>query len=148
MGFIATQVKSVLSKALVRYAGELKLQPKDVQIMIGSSDEEGTPIYKLLHNFKPIRDLTFRQILNVKVDMLGREMLATPVLQKSLVQAASENDASVKNIRYIILTQSTEMDEKKVKLIPFIYNGSKHVKKVTVEYIVNEDESELEAMGN
>jgi hypothetical protein len=161
MGFVSTTVKDTLKEALVRFAKKHGAIPSQISIVIGwhvdKEKNEEKLSFILMKDWKKVEDLTFKQVANIgKVDLLGREYLATPVLQKSLKHFAQQYETQPEKISFMICTGDKELDERKLRLQCFIYkennplmrkrkksDGVKEDCLITVEEILGEEEIEL-----
>jgi hypothetical protein len=77
---IQKTTSEIMLKAIKNFAKEFEVAETKTQLMIQSSDEQCTPTYKVLVDNKVKKEVTFNQILNVKLDFLGREIIATPFI--------------------------------------------------------------------
>tara|TARA_Y100001937_G_scaffold114117_2_gene163515 strand:+ start:8290 stop:8697 length:408 start_codon:yes stop_codon:yes gene_type:complete len=128
---IENQTKKVMLNAITNYAKEYSVEEVELQLMIKSSDNEGTPMYQVLVNNKVKKQVTFNEILNVKIDFLGREVIATPFIKGSLRKLQREHNCNFEDIN--ILIYKRESDKSK----PFLYffEGTKAVKPIGFDYI-------------
>lgn len=73
----------IMLGGIVKYAKLYEQDKKDVQIRLSKVDG-GKIKYEMCANWQPKETVTFKNILNKKIDILQYEALATPVLLKSL----------------------------------------------------------------
>jgi hypothetical protein len=71
-------ITKIFTKACHRYGKEFGVEPKDVQLLLKRGDD--AMVYKICTNFAPIREVTFDELLDVDIDFMMREMIATPSL--------------------------------------------------------------------
>lgn len=129
---IEKQTKKIMSSAIDRYAKEYQKELKDVQLMI-KCDNEATPYYQLLIDNKFEKDITFNEVLDVKVDFLGREHIVAPFISKSLRKLQKETDCKVEEINILIYKKvSTET------LSLYFFINTKPIKPITFEFIFEE----------
>lgn len=107
MSYIVDKVKGTMNNALSNFSKELNVPVTDVSIVITTNDEsEGTPIYELYKREENknalIKEITFNEILNVKIDFQGREQMAAPFLAETLKRMAKETDCSPKDIELMV----------------------------------------------
>lgn len=133
---VIQQVKNVMSGAILRFSDEFQNSPKSVQLLIYSEDLEGNPSYKVLNQYKPIKKITFNEILGVKIDFLMREAIATPFLKNAIVRLSKEIGATTKDVN--IMIQSA--DEKAENLLLHLYNDKKFVKQISFAHIFGEED--------
>ena len=132
---IITQTKSVMANALMRYANENNTDYTQSQILICSDSPECTPSYKILKNHKILKDVTFNDLLNVKIDFLGRELVATPFIKNCIKRITKENSCNFNEVN--VLVYSKDQECKKIKLYLFI--GTTPTKEITFDYLFGED---------
>ena len=77
---VEKQTQTILSKAIERYAKENEVSNERVQLLIYTDNPDLEPKYKVLLDNKPLKEVSFNEILNVKLDFLGREFIATPFI--------------------------------------------------------------------
>ena len=65
---LETQTKKIMSAAIERYAEEEKVDTNQVQLLIYTDNPDCEPRYKVLIHNKPLKDVSFNEILNVKID--------------------------------------------------------------------------------
>lgn len=80
-------VQQITSKIMLggicKYANIYQTQEKEVQIRVTKDQSNGLN-YEICQEWQPKEQVTFKDILNKKIDILGYEQLATPFLIKSL----------------------------------------------------------------
>jgi hypothetical protein len=72
--------KKIMIGGLEKYASELNND--NVQIRISLNNE--IVKYEISESWQPTKEISFRDILNKKLDILGYEQLASPVMEKSI----------------------------------------------------------------
>ena len=129
---LQTQTKTIMSKGIKNFATLNHKGIKDVQVLISTDDEKScTPKYELLLNHKPIKVITFNEILNVKIDFLGREMIATPFIANTIRRLAREIECEFTEINVLIYADTN--DENNVLM--YCFKGTEPVKPITFEYL-------------
>lgn len=126
--------EEIMINAINRFAKEKKLNSIDVQLMIKATDEECTPKYQLLVYNKFDQDLTFNQILNVRLDFLGREIIASPFISSSLRRLRKEHSCDFDKVNILIYKSKEEQNNPNL----FFFEGSKPIKKIGMDYIFND----------
>jgi hypothetical protein len=80
-------VESITNKIMLggiqKYSKLYQKSEKDVQIRISKNENEVLD-YEICQEWQPKESVTFKDILNKKIDILGYEQLSTPFLIKSL----------------------------------------------------------------
>ena len=132
---IITQTKDVMRNAIIRFAEENEIDNTESQIMICSDDPECLPSYKVLKSYKPQKDITFKELLNVKVDFLGREIIATPFIKNCIKRLTKENSCTYKDINVVVYSKDQEC--KNIKMYLFV--NHKPTKELTFDYLFGED---------
>jgi len=131
---IAEYVESIMRKGLQRYAKESKKEVSDIQLLIGWDDNGNSTNYKILTAQLPSKKVTFNEFLGVRFDILNREQLLIPVVQKTLDKYSSENNCKLSEISIVVYLEPQEEDDDKVGL--HLYKGSSPIKQVNLEQII------------
>ena len=124
------QTKDVLLKAIKNYAKEYSVEEKEAQLMIKAEDINCTPKYQVLVHNKVKKDVTFNEILNVKIDFLGREMMVSPFISSSLRKLRREHNCSSEDINVLIY----KLEQNNYPNMYF-FEGTKPIKPLSFEYI-------------
>jgi hypothetical protein len=77
------------------------------------------------------KQVTFNEILNVKLDFLGREIIASPFIASSLRKLRREQGCGFEDLSILIYKQKDE------QTIPNLYffEGVKPIKPITFDYL-------------
>lgn len=128
---IQKTTSNIMLTAIKNFAKEFDVAETKTQLMINASDENCTPIYKVLVDNKIKKQVTFNEILNVKLDFLGREIIATPFIASSLRKLRREQGCGFEDLNILIYKQKEEQQ------IPNLYffEGSKPIKPITFDYL-------------
>jgi transcription antitermination factor NusA-like protein len=122
-------VQQITSKIMLggikNYAEQFGNKDEEVQIRISHGDQD-TLTYQICVNWQPKEVVTFKNILNKKIDILNYEALATPFLINSLNLYQKEHDIEKEDVSVFIFTRN-----KKVSLAAF--NKSQNVKLTSLE---------------
>jgi len=118
-------------KAIKNFAKEFEVAETKTQLMIQSSDEQCTPTYKVLVDNKVKREVTFNQILNVKLDFLGREIISTPFISSSLRKLRREQGCGWEDVSVLIYIQKEEQEVPNL----YFFEGIKPIKPITFDYL-------------
>lgn len=89
--FAINETKSIISKAIKRYAAELGSRLVENQLTI-SLDENCNVQFHRCFLYKEVEKQTFNEILGVKYDLKQREQLAVPFMQNAIMKLAAENE--------------------------------------------------------
>lgn len=128
---IQKTTSNIMLNAIKNFAKEFDVAETKTQLMINASDENCTPIYKVLVDNKVKKQVTFNEILNVKLDFLGREIIATPFIASSLRKLRREQGCGFQDLNILIYKQK---DEQQIPNLYF-FEGSKPVKPITFDYL-------------
>jgi hypothetical protein len=94
---IVSQFSEIIKKAIKRYSISYGATPQNVQISF-SLDADGEVIYRVYNNYKKIEDVTFLNILDVRIDFKGYSFIAPPFIQKTIVRFANELGVKIQNV--------------------------------------------------
>jgi len=128
---IQKTTSDIMLNAIKNFSKEYGVAETQTQLMIKASDEQCTPTYRVLVDNKVKKDVTFNQILNVKLDFLGRELIATPFISSSLRKLRREQGCGYEDVSVLIYKQKEE------QTIPNLYffEGVKPIKPITFDYL-------------
>ena len=128
---IQKTTSNIMLTAIKNFAKEFEVAETETQQKINASDENCTPIYKVFVNNKVKKQDTFNEILNVKLDFLGREIIATPFIASSLRKLRREQGCGFEELSILIYKQKEE------QTIPNLYffEGIKPIKPITFDYL-------------
>ena len=130
---IETQTKNVMRNAIKNFANENDVSNERVQLLIYSDNPELEPKYKLLLDNKPLKEVSFNEILNVKLDFLGREIIATPFITNTIKRLMRESNCQYNEVNILIYQQDKTDD---INLYFFI--GTIPNKAISFQYLFNE----------
>ena len=131
---IEKQTKKVMLTAIQNYSKKYDVHESDVQLMIKSGDDNCTPFYQLLINNKVKKDLTFNEILNVKIDFLGRETIVAPFIGSGLRRLRREHGCKSEELNILIYKKSSDANN------PYLYffKGNEAIKPLGFDFIFGE----------
>lgn len=118
-------------KAIKNFSKEYGVEETKTQLMIKASDEQCSPIYQVLVENKVKKQVTFNQILNVKLDFLGREIIATPFISSSLRRLRREQGCGFEDVSVLIYKQKEEQEVPNL----YFFEGIKPIKPITFDYL-------------
>jgi len=128
---IQKTTSEIMLKAIKNFSKEYGVAETQTQLMIKASDEQCTPMYKVLVDNKVKKDVTFNQILNVKLDFLGRELIATPFISSSLRKLRREQGCGYEDVSVLIYKQKEEQEVPNL----YFFEGIKPIKPITFDYL-------------
>jgi hypothetical protein len=108
---ILEKVKKTLRTGIERYAKEANLLETDVQFLIAIevSEESGEVVYYLLHNYKKVKKVAFKEIMNVKIDILGQGIIVSNFIARYMMTIAEENAKDISEISVMICKQGENL---------------------------------------
>ena len=128
---IVKTTSEIMLKAIKNFAKEFEVAETNTQLMIQSSDEQCSPTYKVLVDNKVKKEVTFNQILNVKLDFLGREIISTPFISSSLRKLRREQGCGWEDVSVLIYIQKEEQEVPNL----YFFEGIKPIKPITFDYL-------------
>lgn len=128
---IQKTTSDIMLNAIKNFSKEYGVSETQTQLMIKASDEQCTPTYRVLVDNKVKKDVTFNQILNVKLDFLGRELIATPFISSSLRKLRREQGCGYEDVSVLIYKQKEEQTSPNL----YFFEGVKPIKPITFDYL-------------
>jgi|TARA_R110000822_G_scaffold47109_4_gene125145 hypothetical protein len=125
------QTKKIMLEAIKRYAKENDVSSERVQLLIYTDNSELEPKYKVMVDNKELKKVSFNDILNVKLDFLGREMIATPFITNTINKLMRESECEYNEVNVLVYPK-----EKELNLYFFV--GTKPNKPIDLKYVFNE----------
>lgn len=127
------ETRNVMSKAIKRFAEELNARVVENQLSI-SMDSDGNLVFHRCFLYKEVQKMTFNEMLGVKVDLKGREGLATPFIQDAIKRLANEKE--IENVNDIKI-YCFSLDEKAKNILMYAYNNNEKLQQITWKYLFN-----------
>ena len=119
-------VESITNKIMLggiqKYSKLYQKSEKDVQIRISKNENEVLD-YEICQEWQPKESVTFKDILNKKIDILGYEQLSTPFLIKSLDLYKNEFNVDNEKLSIFLFSRNDKIgiavfkDKQNLKLI-------------------------------
>lgn len=129
-----SETRSIMSKAIKRFAKDLGSRTVENQLTIRLS-EDGNVVFHRCFLYKEVEQLSFNEVLGVKVDIKGREALAAPFMYKSILRLAKEEGIETpSDIKIYCFT----IDDKAKKVLMYAYNKTEKIKQITWDYLFTE----------
>ena len=128
---IQKSTKEIMLNAITNFSKEFGVSTTETQLMIKAGDSNCSPQYQVLLKNKVIREVTFNEILNVKLDFLGREMIASPFIASSLRKLRNEHECDFEDLSVLIYKTKEEQTSPNM----YFFQGYKPVKPITMDYI-------------
>jgi hypothetical protein len=123
--FIVDKFNEIVYNACERYGRENELSGDKMQILFRLNEEDDVE-YDLLREYKKVKNLTFNEILNVKIDFRGYSMIVPSFIKQTLKSYSEQLETSPTNLSVMCV-----IAEKKVVLC--LYKGFDFVKQISLE---------------
>lgn len=101
---ILEKVTNTLRDGIDRFPAEANLTEKDVQLLIEIevTEESGDVVYWLLYNHQKVKQVKFKEIMNVKIDILGQGILVGNFIGRYMMTIAEESQKDISEISVMI----------------------------------------------
>lgn len=134
---IQKQTKNLMRNAIKHLALENEVEARESQVLIFTDNPDCEPKYKVCKRFNPIREITFNELLNVRIDFLGREMLATPFITNYIKKLIRDNGCkNYEEVDVLVYSLSNECKDADIKMHLFI--NKKPTKELTFDDLFGE----------
>ena len=121
--FIVDKFNEIVYRACERYAKEENVETAAIQVLF-SIDEDGEVKYEIAKSYKPIRQVTFNEILNVRIDFRGYGMLVPQFIGQTINGFAEEMKTRPQEL-FVMAVPKT------VKDVPlFLYEGKTYKQEI------------------
>jgi hypothetical protein len=118
-------VKKIMLKGIKKYAKVYEVPENEVQIKV-TNDVNGYVFYSICIGFKFKEVVTFLQIMDSRIDLLGYQQIANPFMKKSLEMYAKDTNDEIENVCSFIIKVHENIG------LAF-YNGYKNGKSMSLE---------------
>ena len=118
-------VKKIMIKGIKKYSKIYNVPESEVQIKVTNNENEYV-FYTICVNFKEKERVTFLQIMDSRIDLLGYQQLANPFMKKSITMYAEETKDDINNVCSFIMQVQNNIG------LAF-YNGYKNGKSISLE---------------
>jgi hypothetical protein len=123
MEVIVDKFNEIIYRACERYGKLEGVEASKMQVLF-SLDDEGEVKYSLLKEYRPYKEVTFNEILNVKIDFRGYSLIVPPFIKDTINNCSEELQASVKNL-FVMCLVKRDMD-----VGIYLYNEKEPVKEI------------------
>lgn len=123
---ILSKTRKIMKTGIAKYSKQLKLEKNETQILVRANEEDEGVNYMICAKWKPNMKVSFKDIMDTKIDLLGFENLASPFLRKSVDMYAKYYDESVSEMNLFIF-------QKDDKVGVAVYCGTKYKEMITLE---------------
>lgn len=126
-------VQKIMRNGITNFAEQLEKPTSDVQILILWDEENQQVKYKKMIRNSESVFVNFNEILNVKFDLLNREMMCNNFIHNTLKKYSKEFSCDMSNLFVIIYL--LEDEEKDIRL--YLYRNSEALKEIELEEILS-----------
>lgn len=126
--YVVTTFNEIVYKACERFGKEEGVEAKEMQVLF-KLDDEGEVEYSILKKYNPIKDVTFNQILNVKIDFRMYGQIVPPFIQNTIVTYAEKLEKNSTDLMVMCIVTGEN------KIVLFLYDNNKK----PIEQIILED---------
>tara|TARA_B110000495_G_C22631850_1_gene375763 strand:- start:25 stop:420 length:396 start_codon:yes stop_codon:yes gene_type:complete len=105
---ILGKTQKIMKTGISKYSKELEITKESTQILVTSDEADGVD-YTICGSWKPNFKVSFKDIMDVRVDLLGFEMMASPFLRKSVDMYANYYDTLPKEINLFIFEKNDKV---------------------------------------
>lgn len=138
IGMIKDKFSDIATKCTTRYAKEEATMRDKIQLVFKLSDDGSEAEYVIYKDYKPLKKITFNQVLGVKIDMMGYGLYVPKFIRGSLVRFCETFDITKKDVRVLLSIQENE------DLFMYLYNGGKFIREVELESLFNPEDMVVE----
>ena len=125
---IVNTFNEIVLKACERFGKEEGVEAKEMQVLF-KLDDEGEVTYSILKKYNPIKDVTFNQILNVKIDFRMYGQIVPPFIQNTIITYGENFEIHPTDLMVMCIVTGEN------KIVLFLYNKDKK----PIEQIILED---------
>ena len=122
--FISEEFSRICKNAIERFSNEFECPKEDVCLTFNL--REDALFFRLLKDFKVVREVSFNEILNQKIDLRGYGLMVKPFIHKCLVRFCNEYEIKQDDVSVMVLVV-----QEKVCLV--LYNNVTQVKQIRIE---------------
>jgi hypothetical protein len=95
-------VKKIMLKGIKKYAKVYDVPENEVQIKV-TDNAEGHVFYTICVKFQEKERVTFLQIMDARIDLLGYQQIANPFMKKSIQMYANDTNDEIENVCSFII---------------------------------------------
>ena len=119
------KTQKIMKTGINKYSKRFETTTENTQILVKSDEADGVN-YTMCDSWKPKQEVSFKDIMDVKVDLLGFEMMASPFLRKSVDMYAKAYEKPSSEMNLFIF-------EKNEKLGVAIYENTTFKEAISLE---------------
>lgn len=138
LGVIKEKFTDIATKCATRYANEQATMRDKIQIVFKLNENGSESEYLIYKDYKPLKKITFMQVLGVKIDMMGYSLYVPKFIRGSLVRFCETFNIEPKNVRVMLSIQENG------DLFMYLYNGGNFIREVELESLFNPEDVVME----
>ncbi len=137
MSIIKSEFNKICRKAIEKHSKVVGQPVENVQLVIRVEDDE--PVYELMIGFDQTtrQKKTFMEILDVKIDFMGKGVFVPPFLKKTLLGLSVSKEIPPADISAVTFIKGPEV-------LCWLYNGYKPVAKLTEDNVFDDTKIQME----
>ena len=105
---ILSKTQKIMKTGILKYSKELEITKDSTQILVTSDEADGVD-YTICNSWCPTLKVSFKDIMDVRVELLGFEMMASPFLRKSVDMYANYYETLPKEINMFIFEKNDKV---------------------------------------
>lgn len=122
---IKSKIQEIMETGIRKYAAINETTEDNVQIYVTDDPVPEGLNYQIAVNWQPKEHVTFKQIMDKKIDFLGFEALSTPIMKSSIYDIAVQNKVQPSEISFFIYIW-------KDQIAIAVYKGTENIKTMTL----------------
>lgn len=124
---IKEKFTEIASKCTKKYAKENGTDQAHMQLIFKLSKDKEDAEYLIYKDYKPIKELTFLQVLCVPIDLKGYSLFVPRFIKGALLRYCQEFNIEPSMVRVMMNFNAQG------RMLMFLYNGSDFIKEVELE---------------
>jgi hypothetical protein len=138
LDIIKDKFTNIATKCATRYAKEEGTMREKIQLVFKLSGDGSEVEYVLYKDYKPLKKITFMQVLGVKIDLMGYSLYVPKFIRGSLVRFCETYTIEPKNVRVMLSIQENE------DVFMYLYNGGEFLREVELESLFNPEDAVID----
>lgn len=124
--FVVNTFNNIVYKACERYGKEEGVEATKMQVLF-KLDDEGEVEYSILKNYTPFKDVTFNEILNVRIDFRMYSQIVPPFIQNTILTYGEKLEANPNELMVMCVVTGVN------KVVLFLYKDKKPIEEIILE---------------
>jgi len=140
MGVLSSMIRNTMADSLKHFAKSNGATPSEVKVLISVPKEDELPKYHLHIKSKNVyKEVTMKEILNVKIDFLNKGEIAPPYLHKAIMNMSVDKSLIKEDCKPSELTLMVTANQNDGDIEPFVFllRNNKMVSQVSYDYIID-----------